>query len=273
MSYLDDKHVITGRAILLWDGVGNPQPNDSGAMVWSAKVAIPANDPCVAELENISRNALNDSEFKGALPPNGIWSMTPVNDADIQKYGPLVAGHTIINAKSFKGCPQVFDLQGNELNPMTYKTRLYAGTIVALLVHCYTYNNKSKGVGFGLDGLQIVDHNAPRLDVGSGLAPAQVAAAFGGRAGGMPPAAATMPHPTQPAGGAPAYGPPTTTPTPPAPAPAAPATAAPAPNAPYPGILATPQSRMIATDYTYDQYVASGWTEDQLVAAGKMRAA
>ena len=73
---------------------------------------------------------------------------------------------------------------------------------------------------------------------------------------GMPPA--TPAAPVTPGAGMP--------PAAPAPA-AAPAVPPAAPVAP------TPQSRMIATDYTYDQYIASGWTEEALVANGKMQPA
>lgn len=76
---------------------------------------------------------------------------------------------------------------------------------------------------------------------------------------GMPPAAGATPAaPATPGAGLP--------PAAPAPA-AAPAVPPAAPVAP------TPQSRMIATDYTYDQYIASGWTEEALVANGKMQPA
>ena len=86
---------------------------------------------------------------------------------------------------------------------------------------------------------------------------------------GMPPAGmpglpgAGMPPATPAAPGVPGAGLP---PAAPAPA-AAPAVPPAAPVAP------TPQSRMIATDYTYDQYIASGWTEEALVANGKMQPA
>ena len=83
---------------------------------------------------------------------------------------------------------------------------------------------------------------------------------------GMPPAAGAMPGlpgatpaaPATPGAGLP--------PTAPAPA-AAPAVPPAAP------VVEGPQSRMIATDYTYDQYIASGWTEEALVANGKMQPA
>jgi hypothetical protein len=44
------------------------------------------------------------------------------------------------------------------------------------------------------------------------------------------------------------------------------------PSAPAPApIPTTGNVQMIATDYTYEQYIASGWTEEQLVANGKAK--
>lgn len=83
---------------------------------------------------------------------------------------------------------------------------------------------------------------------------------------GMPPAAGAMPGlpgatpaaPATPGAGLP---------------PAAPAPAAAPAVPPAAPVVEGPQSRMIATDYTYDQYIASGWTEEALVANGKMQPA
>lgn len=83
---------------------------------------------------------------------------------------------------------------------------------------------------------------------------------------GMPPAAGAMPGlpgatpaaPATPGAGLP---------------PAAPAPAAAPAVPPAVPVVEGPQSRMIATDYTYDQYIASGWTEEALVANGKMQPA
>lgn len=88
---------------------------------------------------------------------------------------------------------------------------------------------------------------------------------------GMPPAAGGMP-------GLPGAGMPPATPAAPVTPGAGMPPAAPAPAAapavpPAAPVVEGPQSRMIATDYTYDQYISSGWTEEALVANGKMQPA
>ena len=96
-----------------------------------------------------------------------------------------------------------------------------------------------------------VGGTAPAMGAQPGMPPA---------AGGMPglPGAAPAAAPAAPGAGLPPA------------APAAPAAPAVPPAAP---VAPTPQDRMIATDYTYDQYIVGGWTEEALVANGKMQPA
>ena len=262
MSFYDEKHVTTCDGIVLWNGITEPETDpQTGVVSHSVKIAIPANAPEKGELEQLANNALiADATFKGQLPAGGNW---PVMDIDLTKFPgdeALLQGRVAINAKTRNGAPSVFDQNGQELAAMQYGRMLYPGAVVKVLVHCYSFNNKSKGVAFGLDGVQIVDATAPKLNVGGGLGSAAVAAAFGA-APGQPAAPAPaqqftqQEHATQPAGVQPypefvtgAAG------TPPAPPPAAPVR----------------QMTPAAQGATYEQMIAAGWTDELLIQHGMM---
>lgn len=280
MAWHDDKHVITGEGIILWDGITRPENNDDGSVSHSIKIAIVENSAEKQEIEQLAYNTLQASEFKGQFPPGGNW---PVMAVDVQKLGadaaPLMQGRVAINAKTRNGAPQVFDTNGNSLNAMQYGQMLYLGAIVRLLVHCYAFNNRAKGLALGLDGIQIVDATAPRLAVGGGLSESEVATAFG--AGGQQPAPQAMPPGAGAGGQQPA----------PAPSPGGPpvqpahdiVNGAPgavpggdpstmAPGTPAPPASAAPTYQMTpkAGGITREQFHAQGWTDDLMIQHGYM---
>lgn len=280
-----ENHVITGNVVIVWDGITRPDKNDSGDLVHKLKVAFPNNAPEYAELYELAMAALKaDSKFKGNLPPGGVWPMQPV---DPNQFEGKLPAHQAFSAKTYRGAPQVFDANGQELSPMVYGPMLYPGAVVRLIVHAYTFDNKSKGVAFGLDGIQIVDAQAPRLDVGG----VDAGAAFG--ATGKPAGATAPPAPGQPAAGG--YPPPPGAPAaapagPPGyqapPAPGVPAGVAPAPDflnppggapappsapAAPPAPPAGPVMTAKAAGQSYEAFIAAGWNDDQLRANGYMQ--
>jgi len=239
----DENHVITGEALLIWDGITRPDTDPAtGQVKHSIKIAFPGNAPELAELTELANKALASSEFKGTLPPGGNWPVMPL---DTSKQGlEHLTGYQSINAKTTLGAPGVYDTAGVELNSMAYARQLYAGCKVKLMVHAYSFNAKgNKGVAFGLDGIQIVDAQAPKLDVGGGISSSEVGAAFGG--GGTP---STPP---------PASAPPAATPAPPP--------AAPAPDFPQgPQPPAGPRMTAKAQGAPYESFLAQGWTDEML---------
>lgn len=255
MAFFDENHVITGDALVIWDGITRPdQDPKTGQTKHNIKVAFPGNAPELAELEQLANKALAASEFKGQLPPGATW---PIMDIDTTKQGLAhLTGYKTINAKTTLGAPQVYDLNGQELQPMQYSNMLYAGAKIRVLVHAYAFNNVQKGVAFGMDGIQIVDAQAPALEVGGGLSKSQVGAAFGG----APQQGAPAGPPAQPA---------------PTPGPAAPPVQPPA--APSPGFPdgpsappAGPQMTDKAQGVPYESFIAQGWTDELLRQHGYM---
>lgn len=239
----DDSHVITGDVLLIWDGITQPDRDEkTGQVKHNVKVAIPGDAPELAEITQLANKALQNGQFKGQLPPGGNW---PIAQLDTTKQGlSHLSGYQTINAKTQLGAPPVFDANGQELNSMSYSGQLYPGVKLRLMIHAYDFNNVQKGIAFGLDGVQIIDPAAPKLEVGGGPTREQVASAFGGAPAQQPPQSAPAPAPATP---------------PPAPAPEF-------PNGPQPG----PQMTARAQGVPYEAFKAQGWTDDQLREHGYM---
>jgi hypothetical protein len=198
----DGKSVVTCDATILWDGITRPETDTyDGVPSYNIKVALPQNAAEVTELEALCNATLQHSEFKGVMPQGGNW---PIVNLDLTKFAAdaqRLTGMVAVNAKS-KYVPQVYDANGQVLQPMQYGQMLYPGAVVRVLVGCYAFNNKSKGLAFSLDGIMIVDAvNAPKLSVGGGMTEGEKRNAFfgAGAPGTAPSAAPTAAPGVQPA--------------------------------------------------------------------------
>lgn len=263
MAFHGDSHVITCPGVVIWDGFTRPEDkrNDKTGETfrqYTMSIAIPANAPEAQELNQILTNELNSGEFKGKMPAGGHWGVKPQDPAAFEG---ALTNHIVVKAITYQIC-QVYSADSKLLDPMMYGPMIYPGAKVQLLVSARSYNNVSKGVGFWLGGIRIVDAKAPRLAVGgvdAGAAFASVAAPAFGPPGMQPPS--TMPPmqaAMQPGAAAP----------PPLPA-----------VTPHPGFLTPPppappapvkQMTPAAQGATYEAYVAAGWSDAQLVANGLM---
>ncbi len=247
---IDEEHVLTCEGVIMWDGITDPGTDDkTGALIHSLKIGISSTAPERAELEALATRTLAGPMFKGVLPPGGEW---PVRDIDMTKYAEdaaVMTGRMSINANTRLGAPLVYDVNGQVLSAMQYGQLLYPGSTVKMLVHCYDFNNKSKGVAFGLDGIMVMDATTPKLSVGGGMAPAAVAAAFasGGAAPGHVAANGAKITPPPEVAGA--------------------ATTTPPPNTEFVTNAAgvAPVMLPAANGQSYEQLIAAGWTDKQLI--------
>lgn len=179
MAWHDESHVITCDGVVIWEAITKPDTNEAGdRQTWNLRIAVMPNAPEVAELQQLVQKALRDSNKKGVSVANP--GNNPISPIDAEKF-PELPGRVCFSAGTIQGAPPVMDANGAELAPLSYGPKLYNGTVVRLLVHTYAYDNKQRGVNFGLDGVQIIDGNAPRLSIGAaGMAKDAVKAAFGG---------------------------------------------------------------------------------------------
>ena len=279
--------VITNNAVIVWDGFTTPEEKqgDKGKYLqYTISIVLPATDPCVAELQEILTNELNTGMFKGKFPSGAHWG---IKQQDPTAYEGRFPNHVIIKGVTYNVC-QVYDAGNNILDPMVYKSQLFSGCVVNLFVTPRSYDTVSKGCGFWLSGIRIIDPTAPRIaGVGAnagaafGAAPvtgAPVAAAIGapGQQQAAPqvpgqypagPAAAGPPVIGAPGGSAAAYGP------------GGPAVTVHTPGVvPNPGIMTVPvvpvvpvhQMLPAAGGNTYETMLANGWTDALLVQHGMM---
>lgn len=241
MPMFDDRHAIV-QGVIVWDGITRPETDTpNGRPKHSVKLVIAPNSPDVAVVEAMAQKELREGEFKGNLPNGG---QMPVGTAGAGEFNGLFPGYRVISVGTYNGVPQVFDMNGQELPSMAFAANIYNGAVVNVLCHAYTYNNKSRGVALGLDGIQIVDNTRPKLALGGGI---DASKAFG--KGGPSPA--------------------------PAPAPAAPVAPPPAPAAPAHDFLtpappAEPAYDINGTRYTHSQLLGFGWTEAQIATAKRV---
>lgn len=235
--------VVTAVGLVTWNGLVPPDKNDkTGEAVWTIGFAFTPDTVEHREMDVIGKAALEKGKIALKLVDADYQ---PFLECDVAKFGPLVQGMKRISAKTYNGMPRVVDANGADIPLQVLGQMLYPGCKVKLMVHAYPFNNKSKGVNFGLDGVQIIDAAAPKLDIGAGVPPAEVGNAF-----------------AQAASGAPA----------PAPAPAAAMPPAP-PIKPNPAILAPPPPKQltpagVAAGGTYEAFVGQGWSDAQMRAQG-----
>lgn len=177
MAWHDDSHVITCDGVVIWEAITKPDlVESSGNTSWNLRIAVDPNAPEVAELQELVKKALRDSNKKGVSLTNP--GNNPISPIDAAKF-PELPGRVCFSAGTIQGAPEVMDINGAELAPLSYGPKLYNGTVVRLLVHAYAYENKQKGVNFGLDGVQIIDATAPRLSIGAaGMSKDAVKSAF-----------------------------------------------------------------------------------------------
>ena len=263
MARFGENAIITGAAAIIWDGITLPETMKNNVAlakpIYSLKVAFNPAAPETAEINALVQATLVASEFKGVMPHKGDH---PVKQCDPALAEGKLAGLVSINAKTRNGAPKVFDLNGQQLEPIAYGPMFYPGALVKLLVTAYPFNKEgNKGVALSLDGIQIVDATAPRLPIG-GTGP-DAAAAFGGGAAPAPQQAATPPVYQAPAPVAPVtYQTPGVVPAPNFLAP-------PVPTAPP--VQAGPVMTAKANGITYESFkVNPAWTDELLRSEGYM---
>lgn len=271
MTVLADGHVLCV-ATVLWDGITKPEPDPTGAMVHSLRVALPPGSPEIAELKRLATTKLNESDYKGQLPQGGRWPFKLLAAGDID---PSVEGYTAVNPKTRLGVPTVCDINGLPLSPTVFNSMLYPGAKVRVLINAYVYTKAGGGVGFNLGGIQIVDATVPKLNIAGGI---DATKAFASAPMVSAPAGTSLP--IAPPATAPSLAPPVAPPVATAPVqphhdfvngPGGPGAPAPAPAAPVvppaaPGYIMTAKAQ-----YTYAEYIAAKWTDQQLIDQGLMQ--
>ncbi|UNA02189.1 ssDNA-binding protein [Alteromonas phage vB_AmaS-R9Y3] len=182
MAQFDENHVRLDGGIVVWDGVTQPETQQQGANAgkpkWTLKVVFPPQCSDLPLYDQLAQKRLRESKFKGNLPAGGRM---PIGQVQPGEFNDLFPGWLVISFKTTLRAPDVYDENGQLLDPMQYGNMIYNGQKVNVLAHCYDYDNAgNKGISAGLDGIQIIaSANAQRLNIGGGGV--DTASAFGGQ--------------------------------------------------------------------------------------------
>lgn len=245
MSQFDENNIMIEGAVVVWEGLKNPARKDDGSPSYELGIVIPPNSPDKILLEQLAGRSLQFSKWRGVMPNGGNWPMKVVEASDLDG---LFTGWIKMSVKT-KHAPQCFNETGDVIaEPMRWGPTLFTGQKVDVLVNAYEYDNKQKGIAFGLQGFcPLVSAGAQAISIGGGGG-ANAAAAFGARAGQSQQqpqhqaAAAANPYAQKPqAAAANPY----------------------AQAKPAPGVEMLPGAPV-----TYEQAIADGHTEAQLVEWG-----
>lgn len=189
-------YVLSMPGVVIWNGLTTPDKIEAKdgkpeGQSWNLRLAVDSSAPEMAELNKIVADCF--AANKTMLPNAGNHPVSPIDESKWAEHG--LSGKVCFSASTRVGAPPVYGADGSELPPAVYGKQIYNGCIVKVLVNCYPYNNKQKGVNFGIEGVQIVDSNAPRIQLGEGgLAKSAIAGIMGGgKAPAAQPAAADVP--------------------------------------------------------------------------------
>lgn len=149
--------VVTGEVRFSYVTLDKPRASEEGAEPkYSVVLLIPKSDTetvgkikaAIAE----AADAFRARNGQASMPAN---PMLPIHDGDGQKpnggdYGDECKGHYVMNASS-KIRPMLRDANNDE---MFDPTEIYSGCYGRAIINFYGYNNRRKGVGCGLLGVQ-----------------------------------------------------------------------------------------------------------------------
>jgi hypothetical protein len=239
MSKVDENNVMIEGAIVVWEGIKNPSRKDDGTASYELGIVVPPTSPDKILLEQLAGQELQRSQWRGVMPSGGNWPMKVVEASDLDGQ---FTGWIKMSVKT-KHTPQCYSETGDLLQePMVWGLTLFTGQKVDVLVNAYEYNNKQKGIAFGLQGFcPLVSAGASPISIGGGGANA--AAAFGARGGQQPQGGGGNPYAQQQSGGGNPY--------------------AQQQSKPAPGVEMLPSAPV-----TYEKAMADGQTEAQLVEWG-----
>lgn len=249
MTMLNETTVRTEPVILIWDAASKCDTDDqTGKISWGVTVAIRKDSTTYSEMK-----AAADKEIAKVYPtgaPHGFktWAKDDFDPTKYKETPPDQYVHVRFTSKDFK--PTFNGTQ--QVSKEEFGRLVYAGALVSVIGRCWCYTKSPQtanqtGLKWFFEGVQLVDGNAPRLSVASGMSQAAVASAFG--AAQSAESAFSAP--------APAAAAPVVPPTPAVPA------------APNPGIVPpVPTPKLAAIGHTVESMQAAGWTVEQMRAEG-----
>ena len=144
--------------------VFEPKVNDEGKSEFTISLIIPKSSTrTIEKIKAAIQAAYADGESKLAgnskTAPPLASIRTPLRDGDLDKPDdPAYKDAYFINAKCWNNPPKVVDAN---MNVIIDKTEVYSGCYGRAHIEFYAYNNKAKGIGCLLHGLQKIADGEP----------------------------------------------------------------------------------------------------------------
>jgi len=144
--------VVTGAVRLSYCNIFKPRAYQEGDQEkYSCVLLVPkTSEKTVKKIKNAIRNEIEagKADLWNGKEPKGLWN--PLRDGDeVADEHPEYEGMYYINAKS-DNKPLLLDEDKEELFD---QSEIYSGCWARANISFYAYNNKSKGVGVGLNAL------------------------------------------------------------------------------------------------------------------------
>ena len=157
--------VVTGpKTVMSYLNVNEPKiPLGGGTPKYSVSLIIPKSDTVtVAKIRAAIKAAYEEGESKlkgtGNFLPALEGLKTPLRDGDKDRKGdPAYANSWFVNANSTL---RPYTVDANK-EPILETSELYSGIIGRAVINFYAYNNKSKGIAAGLNGIQKLSDGTP----------------------------------------------------------------------------------------------------------------
>lgn len=151
--------MVTGKARLSYANIWEPKENDQGQLKYSCALLIPKTDKETLKKIKAIVDALKaeaTTKYKGKLPTN---FKLPLHDGDEDKPDDEnYAGHYFLNAYA-NNKPGIAKPIGKgadgktKFQEITDTTEVYSGCFAKVSINFYLYDNKSKGIGVGLNNI------------------------------------------------------------------------------------------------------------------------
>ena len=157
--------VVTGpKTVMSYLNVNEPKiPLGGGTPKYSVSLIIPKSDTVtVAKIRAAIKAAYEEGESKLKGTGNFLPALedlkTPLRDGDKDRKGdPAYANSWFVNANSTL---RPYTVDANK-EPILETSELYSGIIGRAVINFYAYNNKSKGIAAGLNGIQKLSDGTP----------------------------------------------------------------------------------------------------------------
>lgn len=157
------QQITTAEVRLSYVNVFSPKANQQGVEKFSVTCLLPKSDKRGYDQLMAAIKAEADSEQNGKLkgvpnPKNPVWDGDGYT-ATGQEFGEECKGHWVFTASANPEYPPA--VVDQRVQPIIDQTELYSGCYGHVALSIYAYNNQSKGIGFGLNGVQKTRDGEP----------------------------------------------------------------------------------------------------------------